>query len=151
MHTNHATLGTDGQVTPPGDRAYWSLHDDHRFASPDAGGKGPSKHGLGEAAAADDVSRLEQEINGLRRRLLTQPVIEQAKGLLAGSYGIDTDTAFAVLVRWSQHTNTKLHLLAAGLVAAASNSGGQPNPGLQRFVNELPLPGRTCPSSRAEQ
>jgi hypothetical protein len=47
-------------------------------------------------------------------------VIEQAKGILMLSYGIDADAAFEVLRRHSQTTNTKVHDLAAHLVAHAT-------------------------------
>ena len=54
------------------------------------------------------VDRLVTENENLRRKLQTLPVIEQAKGILMGRYGIPADDAFEMLRRWSQHTNTKL-------------------------------------------
>ena len=75
---------------------------------------------------SDQVAWLEQEVAGLRRRLKTQPVIEQAKGLLIGYYGIDDQVAFAVLRRWSQVTNTKLVTVATQLVTAASQPSDTP-------------------------
>lgn len=141
MNKSHATLSHDRHALLPGDSGEQTLHND-RCPSPAAS----SGQGLGEAsraahAGSQDVAELMQEIEALRRRLLTQPSIEQAKGLLVGFYGIDADTAFTVLVRWSQHTNTKLHLLAAGLVAAASQPCDQPHAGLRRFINQLPNSG----------
>jgi hypothetical protein len=47
-------------------------------------------------------------------------VIEQAKGMLMLTYRIDADTAFDVLRRHSQTTNTKVHDLAAHLVNQAT-------------------------------
>jgi hypothetical protein len=47
-------------------------------------------------------------------------VIEQAKGMLMLTYRIDADTAFDVLRRHSQTTNTKVHDLAAHLVHQAT-------------------------------
>ncbi len=44
-------------------------------------------------------------------------VIEQAKGALMLTYRMDADAAFAWLLRRSQTTNTKLHDVAAALVA----------------------------------
>ena len=66
------------------------------------------------------------ELNGLRRRLDTLPVIEQSKGILIGYFGIDADAAFSVLRRWSSHHNIKLRDISQLLVDAAS---GQPGPG----------------------
>jgi len=43
-------------------------------------------------------------------------VIEQAKGIIMLTYRIDADTAFELLRRHSQNTNTKVHDLAAHLV-----------------------------------
>ena len=74
----------------------------------------------------DRLAWLEQEVTGLRRRLESQPVIEQAKGLLIGYYGIEDAVAFAVLRRWSQVTNTKLVTVATRLVTAASQPSGTP-------------------------
>ena len=47
-------------------------------------------------------------------------VIEQAKGMLMLTYRIDADTAFGLLRRHSQTTNTKVHDLAARLIAHAT-------------------------------
>jgi hypothetical protein len=47
-------------------------------------------------------------------------VIEQAKGILMLTYRIDADTAFELLRRHSQTTNTKVHDLAAHLIAHAT-------------------------------
>jgi hypothetical protein len=44
-------------------------------------------------------------LDGLERRLASQPLIEQSKGILMGHDGIDPDTAFALLRRWSSTTN----------------------------------------------
>ncbi len=46
-------------------------------------------------------------------------VIEQAKGILMASFNVGPSAAFDLLSRYSQNTNTKLAVLAAGLVAAA--------------------------------
>lgn len=46
--------------------------------------------------------------------------IEQAKGMIMVTYGIDADAAFAMLRWWSMQANVKLHVLADRLVSAAS-------------------------------
>src|SRR5690349_24939161 len=64
-------------------------------------------------------------VDGLERRLASQPVIEQSKGILMGHFGIDADTAFAVLRRWSSQTNVKLRDISQMIVrAAATGSPG---------------------------
>ena len=67
-------------------------------------------------------SSAQMSVEDLRRKLATQPVIEQAKGVLMVLYGIDSAAAFAVLRRWSQKRNVKVHTLAGELLAIASRS-----------------------------
>jgi ANTAR domain/PAS fold len=59
-------------------------------------------------------------------------VIEQAKGMLMMTYGIDTTTAFELLKWRSQQNNTKLRTLAERIVAEFTPLGG----------NEALAPGR---------
>jgi hypothetical protein len=68
----------------------------------------------------DEQARTAQELADLQQKLATLPVIEQSKGLLMAHYGIDADTAFAILRRWSSHTNLKLRVISRMLVDAAS-------------------------------
>ena len=49
-------------------------------------------------------------------QLTSQPVIEQAKGMLMHNFGLSPDQAFAVLRRLSQDTNVKLRTVAEQLV-----------------------------------
>ena len=84
-------------------------------------GHGPSVNGLNPPG--DELANLAAELEGLRQRLKTLPVIEQSKGLLMGHYGVDAETAFLILRRWSSHTNLKLREISGYLVAAASRPG----------------------------
>ncbi|KOV83340.1 ANTAR domain-containing protein [Nocardia sp. NRRL S-836] len=61
-------------------------------------------------------------IDQLRKALSTQPVIEQAKGMLMLNRNWSADEAFTALRDISQHTNTKLHDVAAAIVACGSKS-----------------------------
>ena len=72
--------------------------------------------------SADVIQRheLASELDGLKHRLATQPVIEQSKGILMGHFGIGPDTAFDVLRRWSSHTNLKVRDISQLLVASAA-------------------------------
>lgn len=63
----------------------------------------------------------ESAIARLRARLETQPVIEQAKGILIARTGCSPDEAFMVLRRASQRTNSKVRDLAARIVADAQS------------------------------
>lgn len=52
----------------------------------------------------------------LWRAIDARHLIGQAQGLLMAQYGIDAAQAFAVLRRMSQHSNTKLHVVAEQVV-----------------------------------
>jgi len=56
----------------------------------------------------------------LQARMDSMPVIEQAKGIVMAQHGCGPEEAFEVLRRMSQHTNVKLHVLAARLVKQTS-------------------------------
>ncbi|WP_103349720.1 ANTAR domain-containing protein [Amycolatopsis sp. CA-128772] len=62
------------------------------------------------------------ELAQLRDALDTQPVIEQAKGMLMLVRGWTAATAFAALRAISQRTNIKLHDVAAVVVTAGSRA-----------------------------
>lgn len=79
---------------------------------------------LGDTAAEDGLALLDED--ALRAIVATQPVIEQAKGLLMGCYRIDADQAFALLRRWSSSGHVKVRDLAVGLVEAAARPGPAP-------------------------
>jgi hypothetical protein len=72
-----------------------------------------------------DLGAVIAEVRNLRAQLQTLPVIEQAKGILIGRYQIEADAAFALLQRWSSHTNVKLREISRLVVEAA----GQPAAG----------------------
>jgi hypothetical protein len=59
-------------------------------------------------------------IERLQARLASQPVIEQAKGMLMARQGCDPDEAFDILRRASQRTNTPVRELAKHLVASTA-------------------------------
>ncbi len=69
------------------------------------------------------VAALRRENQDLRDALASQPVIDQAKGALMLRYCVDADSAFGLLVRWSQNTNIKVRDIAETLVR--SMSGGR--------------------------
>lgn len=64
------------------------------------------------------------EIEGLRTAMETRAVIEQAKGMIMVTLKLDPDAAFEVLVDRSQRTHTKLHEVAAEMVADMSKAAG---------------------------
>ncbi|MBB5791074.1 ANTAR domain-containing protein [Jiangella mangrovi] len=57
-----------------------------------------------------------QSIASLHLAVASRDLIGQAKGILMERYGLDSDQAFALLVRTSQTTNTKLADIAEHLV-----------------------------------
>jgi len=116
-----------------------------------------SDHGTGHTSAAasqqpsgwDGLSEQERlkrldsmDQDSLRAMVATMPVIEQAKGIVMGCYGVDPDIAFAVLRRASSSGNLKLRALAVTLVEAVSSQtsstpGPRPSPcnQVRRVIN----------------
>lgn len=99
-----------------------------------------------QLAAQSREDDQEEELRNLRQALASRPVIEQAKGALMLRYRIHADQAFALLVRWSQHTNTKLRVLATVLVDALPAAGAI-HPAL---ADELDYPHQIDPKLAAE-
>ena len=54
----------------------------------------------------------------------SRAVIDQAKGVVMSTFGIDSDTAFKCLVLISQHRNVRVRVVAEKVLAAASTAGG---------------------------
>lgn len=63
------------------------------------------------------------EVEHLRVALASRDGISTAKGMLMGRYGVDGEQAFAILVRLSRDSNTRLADLAARLVADRAVDG----------------------------
>jgi AmiR/NasT family two-component response regulator len=64
------------------------------------------------------VDEPEVELEQLRRAMETRPVIDQAHGVLMAAYGCTPEEAWQVLQGASQHTNTKLHVVAEQVAEA---------------------------------
>ncbi|WP_233226328.1 ANTAR domain-containing protein [Amycolatopsis sp. CA-126428] len=62
------------------------------------------------------------EVGQLRDALETQPIIEQAKGMVMLVRGCSAEEAFAALREVSQRTNLKLHDVATVVVATGSRT-----------------------------
>ncbi|WP_240719960.1 PAS and ANTAR domain-containing protein [Pseudarthrobacter sp. NamB4] len=58
-------------------------------------------------------------------------VIEQAKGIVMTLHGVEAESAFKILADQSQHTNTKLHVVAEELAKAAA--AGKAREALESF------------------
>lgn len=79
--------------------------------------------GYDEVAAEN--ARLRTEVEHLRTAMETRPVIEQARGILMSLTSCSPATSWRLLVEASQHSNVKLRVVSAALVASA---GGDPLP-----------------------
>lgn len=87
---------------------------------PPASAAGPG-HPLNGTSVTDAPQQdLTELLYGLERRLASQPLIEQAKGILMGRFGISSENAFVLLRRWSSHTNLKVRDMCQMLVDAAT-------------------------------
>jgi hypothetical protein len=87
----------------------------------------------------EQFADLAQENENLRVAIDSRAVIEQAKGALMLRYGLDQDAAFAVLKRWSQDSNIKLHTIAQTLVdwATGNDPPGEPPDSAERLEKDL--------------
>ncbi len=100
-------------------------------ASPGSPGS-PDTRDDAELGWAARVQRLEAELAGLRRAMRGRALIEQAKGLLAGTLDCTPDAAFEHLNRLSQHENRRLVEVAARIMGTAVPAGLEedvPEPG----------------------
>jgi hypothetical protein len=86
-----------------------------------------SDQGLSAVAAerADQVQRLQEEVQQLQQAIASRPIIDQARGILMAVETFTADQAWGVLRDASQHANTKLRSVAAALVAVST---GGPTP-----------------------
>ena len=67
-----------------------------------------------------DLAAALAELDGLRTAMATRGTIEQAKGVVMASLGVDAATAFEVLCRKSQRSGRKLIDIAEDVVAGAA-------------------------------
>jgi AmiR/NasT family two-component response regulator len=88
-----------------------------------------SRAQLNETVAQIEAGRSERDrlrtaaFARLQARLESQPVIEQAKGILMAKSGCKPEEAFDILRRASQRTNVKVRDLAAEIVDKTSGQG----------------------------
>jgi hypothetical protein len=80
----------------------------------------------------------EQELAQMRRALDSRAIIEQAKGIAMGRYGLTAERAWAWLVRESQSRNIKLRVIAEQLVEEAAQ--GSHMPAFPATAEESPEP-----------
>lgn len=71
----------------------------------------------------------------LRQLITTLPVIEQAKGILMGYYGLGPDQAFALLQRWSSTRNIKLRRICRAIIDAAQQPSTDPYSSLRNHLD----------------
>lgn len=67
--------------------------------------------------ASEQLDQLSERLRQREEQLESQPVIEQAKGMLMQDFGLDENEAFDLLATLSKDTNVKVHTLAARVVA----------------------------------
>jgi hypothetical protein len=83
----------------------------------------------------DEAAHLRAELQRREQQLESQPAIEQVKGMLMQHLGVDAEEAFAVLVSFSQDTNTKVRDVAERIVAELT--GNAPHKSRQATLNAL--------------
>ncbi|MEW5542715.1 ANTAR domain-containing protein [Streptomyces cyaneofuscatus] len=107
----------------------------------------------GEQPSRAGESELRQRVQQLEQALASHAVIDRACGVLIAWARCSPEEAWAILVRVSQHSNTKARLVAEAVVAAAQD--GQMPPGLDHHLRaalKQRKAGATVPSdTRAQQ
>ena len=83
---------------------------------------------------AADTADLRAEVEQLREAMVSRAVIEQARGMLMALTSCSDQTAWALLMEISQHSNVKLRDISAALVAAAT--GGPLPPEIEPAYRE---------------
>ncbi len=124
----HRIVATDGKVRRV------ILTGDGRL---DADGRVVSLRGF----FVDVTEPVTREIRDISDRTIaaareSQQAIDQARGIIMGIYGVDANTAFTILRRHSQHTNTRLRDVAGTLVQAAPSPPGSPRGELRRRLEQ---------------
>jgi PAS domain-containing protein len=95
------------------------------------------------------VQRLEAEVAGLRRAMVSRSVIEQAKGVLAERLGCSPEDAFAHLSAVSQRSNVRLADVAASVLASMAAPDATPTvPAPEQTAGEIAERSRVEPAER---
>ncbi|QIX25547.1 ANTAR domain-containing protein [Nocardioides sp. JQ2195] len=69
-----------------------------------------------------EIVALQADVADLHRALESQPVIDQAKGILMARFRLDAEAAFAVLTRLSQDRNIKVREISLAMVEIVSGT-----------------------------
>ncbi|MEU7058660.1 ANTAR domain-containing protein [Streptomyces sp. NPDC046197] len=72
---------------------------------------------------AEQLFRLQSEVEQLHRAMASRPVIDQARGILMAAHVCTSEQAWQVLRETSQRSNTKLRTVAAAVTAGAQPDG----------------------------
>lgn len=81
-----------------------------------SGARRSTPTGFGTSDEVDEQERLRRQVVQLKEKLASQPVIEQAKGMLMQTFGLCADDAFGVLRVLSQNHNVRLRWVAERVV-----------------------------------
>ena len=85
----------------------------------------PAGDGAGELERLKTlVGTLSEQNRQLQTALDSRIVIEQAKGFLAGRFGVEIDDAFQLLRRAARNNRMSIHALAAAVVGTAAPPDG---------------------------
>ncbi|MEU8590084.1 ANTAR domain-containing protein [Streptomyces sp. NPDC048664] len=87
----------------------------------------PFGHGEFARGESAEIDRLGAEVRHLRARLRAHPLISEAQGILRERYALpDSESAFSLLQRASQHSNVKLRTLAGAVTLTPRPDPGAP-------------------------
>jgi AmiR/NasT family two-component response regulator len=91
-------------------------------------------------ACEEDLGAAKEEARQLRRAIDTRAPIEQAKGMLRLLIGCEDEFAFALLVKVSQMTHTKLQQVANNLCESLTGDSSSLPPEFARAYQRMNEP-----------
>ena len=74
-----------------------------------------------------DLDECQEEVDDLRKAMVSRPVIDQAKGVLIARHGCTPDEAFEMLTDASQRANIKVREIAARIISTTQDAASGPS------------------------
>ncbi|WP_405873191.1 ANTAR domain-containing protein [Streptomyces sp. NBC_00005] len=124
-------LSCPSDLPYPSDASDLSALSDLSLSNPEPGPPAASAVAL---ERAEQLDVLREEVEQLRRAIVSRPVIDQARGVLMATHACTSDEAWNVLREASQLSNTKLRTVAAAVTAGAETDGPAPPQELRRAL-----------------
>jgi anti-anti-sigma regulatory factor len=128
------TAGWTGQPRRVLELAGLDTADPLRHPAPGAPGPGAPASSAVALERAEQLGELREQVEQLRRAIVSRPLVDQARGVLMATHACTVDEAWDILREASQRSNTKLRTVAAAVTSGAGTGGPPPPPELRRAL-----------------